>query len=1414
MLDFLVIAHRQVKGGIEIFPKFRIRKSKDLMIRGGDFYAIWLEEFNIWSTDEQDAINLIDHELRLDEEKCKKDNPNVEIIVKYMWDADSGSIDRWHKYCQKQMRDAYETLDETLIFSNMETTKESYSTKRLTYPLESGGISSWNEIMSVLYSETERHKIEWVIGSIVSGDSKTLQKFMVLYGAAGTGKSTVLNIIQKLFDGYYSVFDAKALGSSSSQFALEAFKTNPLVAIQHDGDLSKIEDNTRLNSLVSHEFMMINEKFKPTYSSRFKAFLFMGTNRPVKITDGKSGLLRRLIDVTPTGKKIPVNKYNQYMKKIDFELGHIAQHCLDIYLENPNYYDNYVPTAMMGASNDFYNFVEDNYRLFSTELGITLKSAYALYKEYCENAKVPYPNSQRIFREEFKNYFWKFSDTFTSEDGSILRNWYSGFKKEIFEVHKPKKKEISKSKLIEFVDSTESIFDKECANCFAQYATSEGVPRREWDKVKTKLSSLNTTKLHYVKLPECHIVIDFDIPDEAGNKCFEKNLEEASKWPATYAELSKSGGGIHLHYIYSGDVNNLNRIYSDHVEIKVFTGKSSLRRKLTKCNNLPIATINSGLPLKGDKKMINFDAIRSEKGLREMIKRNLKKEFHGATKPSVDFIYKILEDAYDAGLKYDVTDMRNSVLAFAANSTHQSDVCIALVNNMKFKSDEIGDFIEAESDTLVFYDIEVFPNLFLVCWMYNDDNADVVTMINPNPTQIEQLLKYKLIGFNNKSYDNSMIYACMMGYNNEELYRLSKRLVNKDKDISRRARFREAYHLSYTDIYDFASAGNKKSLKKLEIEMNEISVEKLKRKRFSDDEIKIIKAGANHKELGLPWDEPVPKEKWPLVADYCKNDVISTRAAFYYLKGDWAARQILADITGMTVNDSTNDLSSRAIFGNNRNPQSEFNWRDLSKPVGSNQYEEYKDKFGADYHFRVFDAEGLPQYRDYIPNEKLPNGWSILPFFKEYTFDPYASNDKKSFYMGEYIGEGGRTYTEPGMYGNVWDGDVTGQHPASAIQEVIFGPRYTKAFKDIVDGRVSIKHQAWDDIDDLFDGKLKPYIQKVINGDMDYNDLANAIKTIVNAVYGLTSAKFPNIFKSPDNVDNLVAKRGSLFMTLLKNEVQKRGFIVCHIKTDSIKIPDATEEIKEFVIRFGKEFGYNFETEAEFEKFLLKDKANYVAKHKDGHWSATGDYFSTPYVFKKLFSKEEIVFEDLCEIKSTRVGALYLDMNEKFESKILDNKTELKGVRKELNKVLKTDSENFDKIADLETGIDSLCQQMEESHNYIFIGRVGQFCPIKQGCGGGTLYYKNDANKYLSVTGTKGYHWLESVLVKQLNRENDIDLSYYEKMVNDAAETISLHGDLEWFCSDDPYIGPKYDADGKPNYIEYYIRDSVPTVAF
>ena len=907
MLDFFTVATRSKKPGYtEIYPKFQLKPTDDLMIRGGDFYAVWVEDRGLWSTNEYDVVQLVDRELtRYAEEHKSEFNGNVKIS--YMWDAESGMIDAWHKFCQKQMRDSYHVLDEKLLFANDGANKKDYASKRLNYPLEPGECPAYDQIIGTLYSDEERHKLEWAIGSIVTGESRNLQKFVVLYGGPGTGKSTILNIIQELFDGYTAVFDAKALGSANAQFALEPFKKNPLVAIQHDGDLSKIEDNTRLNSVVSHELMSVNEKHKSQYENRFICFLFMGTNKPVKITDGKSGILRRLIDVSPSGNKIQPKEYKKLMKQVKFELGHIAYHCKEVFLSDPGRYDDYIPTSMMSASNDFYNFMIDSYSIFERDDGTTLKAAWEMYKNYVDEAKVPYSLSKMYFRSELMNYFKEFHERFTTDSGERLRSYYKGFCTEKFEGEEdcsPKEEANEEKETDEItipdwlkMEAQDSVFDKECANCPAQKASSKETPSRKWDDVRTTLSKIDTSKLHYVKVPDNHIVIDFDIRDETGQKSFQKNLEAAEKWPPTYAELSKSGQGIHLHYIYSGDVTKLSRVYDDDIEIKVFTGKSSLRRMLTKCTNLPIATISSGLPLKGDdKSLVNWDGIKNEKMLRTMIKRNLNKEYHGATKPSVDYIAKLLDDAYNSGIGYDVSDMKNEIFAFAAGSTHQADYCIKLANKMKFKSEEPSPAMNADKDELVFFDCEVFPNLFLVNWKVSGEGKPVVRMINPKPHEIEELLRFKLVGFNCRRYDNHLLYACMLGYNNEQLYKLSNSIVNSKKGDNNKSFFGEAYNLSYTDVYDFAA--KKMSLKKWEIEL-----------------------GIGHKELGLPWEQPVPEEKWEEVAAYCDWDVISTEKVFNHLKGDFTARQILADLAGGTVNDTTNSLTTKIVFGKERKPK-------------------------------------------------------------------------------------------------------------------------------------------------------------------------------------------------------------------------------------------------------------------------------------------------------------------------------------------------------------------------------------------------------------------------------------------------------------------------------------------------------------
>lgn len=1296
MLDFFEIMTRKTRNGVEeIYPEFIMptyHEITDLMIRGGDFYAIWNEDEKCWSTDENVALYLIDRELYSYAEKRKQETQDM-VKVLSMRRTDSKMLDKWRKYVQKHLRDSYHPLDERIIFADAELKKEDYASRKLKYPLVQGDYKAYDELMNVLYSPQERAKIEWAIGAIISGDSKEIQKFLVLYGSAGTGKSTVLNIIQALFDGYYSVFDAKSLGNPNSTFALEPFRTNPLVAIQHDGDLSRIEDNTRLNSIVSHEEMTVNEKFKATYIMRFNSFLLMGTNRPVKITDAKSGILRRLIDVTPTGNKVKPERYKALMNQIGFELSGIASHCLEVYEQNKGMYDNYIPTSMMGASNDFYNFVLDSYDIFEKRNSTTLKDAWELYDVYCRDSKIEHPFTKRIFKEELKNYFKEFFKRTTSDDGERIWNFYEGFMTEKFE-YEFKEPEEQDPDIMELKCIT-STLDDILKDCPAQYASEKETPICSWDKVTTKLSDLDTTKLHYVRVPENHIVIDFDIKDAEGNKSLYLNLLAASQWPATYAEFSKGGNGIHLHYIYNGDVSKLNAKFDENVEVKVFTGKSSLRRRLSFCNNLPILTISSGLPLKGAKKMAVKDwALKDEEHLINRINKALRREVgNGKTKPTIDFIYSQLEQAYESGMVYDVSEMEDDIRNFAIESHNNMDYCLEMVRKMKFASKqdvaEISRSTEIdESKPILIFDCEVGKNVFVLVWKAWNEGAPVI-WINPTKEQIDWFIEQLLAGYNCKHYDNHVIYAAHLGWDNYKKWEISYKIINKAGN----GFFPIAYGLSYIDIYEMCT--KKQSLKKWEIELK-----------------------LPHQEMDVDWNEDIPEELWDKLAEYCVNDVLATEAVLNANMPDYLARQILATLAGGIVNDSTNALTTKLILEGDPYPQKQFYYRDLSKPV----HEITKQQ-----------REFLELYYPEVLAEPFGEAKSILPYW-----DGYVFQNGKSTYRGRVIGEGGNVFGAPGMYWDVLTNDVASMHPTSMLVGFLLG-MYSYNLRDLRQARIYIKHKDYESAGKLFDGKLKPYL----TNEKDAKALSSALKLAINSVYGLTAAKFSNPFKDPRNVDNIVAKMGALFMSDLQYEVEKRGGTVVHIKTDSIKLLKPTPELQEFVLYFGKRHGYTFEIEHHFEKICLVNNAVYIAKCADddpecpGQWTATGTQFAVPYVFKTLFSKEPLEFEDLCETK-TVTTSMYLDMNE-----------------------------------DLPEG----------EHDYHFIGKVGSFCPIKEGCGGGVLLRKN-GDKYDAVGGTKGYRWMEASMVEQMNKQDDIDLGYYDRLVDEAVATISEFGDFEKFIND------------------------------
>jgi hypothetical protein len=89
------------------------------------------------------------------------------------------------------------------------------------------------------------------------------------------------------------------------------------------------------------------------------------------------------------------------------------------------------------------------------------------------------------------------------------------------------------------------------------------------------------------------------------------------------------------------------------------------------------------LPLQEEKKKADGAKIKSQRKLLEMIERNLNKEIHGSTKPSCDFIYKIVEDAYADGFRFSIPhEMRKRIMEFAKGSTNQSEYCVKLMKKM------------------------------------------------------------------------------------------------------------------------------------------------------------------------------------------------------------------------------------------------------------------------------------------------------------------------------------------------------------------------------------------------------------------------------------------------------------------------------------------------------------------------------------------------------------------------------------------------------------------------------------------------------------------------------------------------------------------------------------------------------------
>lgn len=1238
----------------EVSPDFIFGDAKDLVVKGSKFYAYWNGSF--WDTKQKNLFYDIDSLLWRRARELEDGRPGLRIDVKEIRKASAGKFRLFADFC-KACEASDISFNQKVLFADHKMQRRDYATTQLTYSPQEGEAVAFKELIGTLYLPKELDKILWFMGALFTNKMYKIEKFMYLYGSKGSGKGTVLKIFRMLFEDYCGTIDLKLL-TSADQFATGQIQEVPLL-IDEDTDISHIYNDTPLLKLTSHETISVNKKFKEPYDVKFIGLLITASNQRYKVRNVDSGITRRAIVVNPSGQKVSHTRYNQLMSQIKYELPYIAHMAISRFEElGFDYYDDYFDVDMAEQTDHIFDFIRSN--AIHMQNGITLKQISELYREYLEDMGWKTDGYKATIKREALRYF----DTMLKDshvDGTRVNNYFKGFRWNIAfpegVVGTTKADDtVVPDNWLEF-DHHNEVFNKLAADYPAQAALRNGNPSEKWDNVVTKLSDIQTNKLHWVKVPLNHVILDFDLKDENGKKNLELNKEAASKFPPTYAEVSKSGQGIHLHYIYDGNVNELDNLVEKNIEIKVYRGKSSLRRIDKASNNLQLSHISSGLPLKEKKDREMYDQIKeityTEKTLRNFVKRQLgmiegKEPSHPNTKPTIDFIAHEIQKAADMGLEYDITDLRHAVFMRAIRSTNNKDYCLAVFQQIPWSTmrDDEGK-TEAKltnftkiypKEELVFFDIEVYPNLFVVVWKkYHED--EFTRWINPTPDQIEYLMTFPLVGFNNRRYDNHILYARLLGSNNMELFTQSHRIINEKNAKS--GMYAAAYELSYTDIYEYSQ--KKQSLKRWEVDL-----------------------GIKHVEMEIPWDKPVPDELIDTVVEYCVNDVDATEKLFDAIYADYVAREILATIAKGSMNATNNQLTAKFIFGDDPRPQDKFNYVHLNK---------------------------------------------LFPGY-EYSFG-------KSTYRGFETGEGGFVYAEPGVYENIALEDVESMHPNSLVNMNYFGP-YTQRYADLLKVRVLLKHNRIDEVKQMFDGVLAPFLDNP-----EYlKPLVTALKIVINSVYGMTSAKFDNKFKHPDNIDNIVAKRGALFMVDLKFAVEEQGYKVCHIKTDSVKVPNADEKIIKFIEDFGArpEYNYKFVHEHTYKRMALINNAVYIAQLEDDSWSPVGAEYANTYLLKRVWTKEELVDRDFFITKQSK-GHIYLGDE--------------------------------------------------------FVGKVGSIYASKSGA---ECMWTEDDENFKSVTGTKGY------LFKQTDQFDieDVDFAYYDKVAIDGLKKIMKVGDITKIVDDMP----------------------------
>lgn len=465
------------------------------------------------------------------------------------------------------------------------------------------------------------------------------------------------------------------------------------------------------------------------------------------------------------------------------------------------------------------------------------------------------------------------------------------------------------------------------------------------------------------------------------------------------------------------------------------------------------------------------------------------------------------------------------------------------------------------SSYYVTYDIEVFPNVFIIC--FHDEKGNGYSKRNPSYNWLCHFLRLPLIGFNNANYDNLILYKALNLLHpnhslilkekfdfNKELKAFSNRIIEKkeyDKDLSSFQRRSRA--IGFGDAL-------------------EMIVKNLTGK--SDWNLKSFQLdyGLSIMETPYPFDKVLTDDEIEDVVKYCLNDSLTVYLMIQNEQSTFQSWLELVDQACLNGNYTRSDIMPEIIFNKELSYKERCQYNSLTLDCISKVFPNFKYIAGVEA-----SKAYVNEYDDYL-YILGDGGFNLLP---KNVFRKVRNGDKIELIPIE---------NNHAFYEDVVCLDIQSMHPNSAININYFG-KYTLLYKSFLDMK---------NICSLLKEKGFDYVQKelaqygvIVNSKKDVKNKKATFKFILNSTYGLTCKKDKKTGKmkvSPLNKcgHNVIALYGSCFMTSLHHALITKypNIVIIQIKTDSIKIANCTQEYIDFCHNFAKDYNYVFETEANF----------------------------------------------------------------------------------------------------------------------------------------------------------------------------------------------------------------------------------------